>query len=66
LNESLGENMMDPCHVLKALANGWQAPYPDEAVYKDMLLLKDYRLNDFPKDAESKFSVLPASLREKF
>jgi hypothetical protein len=46
---------MEPRRILKALANGWQAPYPDEVVYKDMLLLKDYRLNDFPKDAESKF-----------
>ena len=37
-------------HILKLLANGWEVPYPDEAIHKDMLLLKDYRLNGFPKD----------------
>jgi len=40
--------------ILRVLPNGWEIPYPDEVVCKDMLLLKDYRLNDFPKDAESK------------
>jgi hypothetical protein len=27
--------MMEPRRVLKALANGWQAPYPDEVVYSE-------------------------------
>lgn len=45
---------MEQRRVIKVLANGWQVPYPDEVVYKGMLLLKDYRLNDFPKVADLK------------
>lgn len=38
-------------HILKVLSNGWEVPYPEEAFYEDnLLLLKDYRLNDFPGD----------------
>ncbi len=46
---------MESHRILRVLSNGWEIPYPHEVVYKDMLLLKDYRLNDFPKDADSKF-----------
>jgi hypothetical protein len=30
LNASLGENTRKPRHVLKVLAKGWQAPYPED------------------------------------
>jgi len=46
---------MESRRILKVLANGWEVPCPYEVIYKDTLLLKDYRLNDFPKDAESRF-----------
>jgi hypothetical protein len=39
---------MEPRRIIKVLANGWEAPYPDEVHYGDMLLLKDYRLNGMP------------------
>lgn len=42
---------MESRHILKVLANGWEVPYPDEVIYKDMLLLKDYRLNSYPENA---------------
>jgi len=38
-------------NILKVLNNGWEVPYPSEIIYKDMLILKDYRLNDFPRDS---------------
>lgn len=38
-------------HIIKVLSNGWEVPYPEEAFYRDdLLLIKDYRLNDFPGD----------------
>ena len=42
---------MESLHILKVLSNGWVVPYPEEVIYKDTLLLKDYRLNGFPCDA---------------
>ena len=45
---SKGENAMESRRILKVLANGWEVPYPDEVIYRGMLLLKDYRLNDYP------------------
>ena len=34
--------------ILKVLSNGWEIPYPEEAFYRDdLLLIKDYRLNNF-------------------
>jgi len=42
---------MESIHILKILSNGWEVPYPGNAFYRDNLLLsKDYRLNDFPGD----------------
>lgn len=42
---------MKSSHILKVLANGREVPYPEEAFYQDnLLLIKDYRLNDFPGD----------------
>lgn len=41
---------MESRRILKVLANGWEVPYPDEVIYRGMLLLKDYRLNDYPEN----------------
>jgi hypothetical protein len=46
---------MESCHILRVLNNGWEVPYPSEVIYRDMLFLKDYRLNDFPRDSSGNF-----------
>ena len=48
---------MKPLHILKTLANGWQVPYPEEVIYKDMLILKDYRLNGYPGEALPDYNI---------
>lgn len=40
---------------LKVLANGYEVPYPDELLYKDIIIMKDYRLNDYPKNSDGEF-----------
>lgn len=47
---------MESYQILKVLKNGWVVPYPDEVVYRDMLILKDYRLNDYPRDEKGNFN----------
>lgn len=42
---------MESRRILKVLSNGWEVPYPDEVIYNDMLLLKDYRLNGYPENS---------------
>mgnify|MGYP001287903404 CR=1 FL=1 len=42
---------MESRRILKVLSNGWEVPYPNEVIYRGMLLLKDYRLNGYPENA---------------
>jgi len=42
---------------MKTLANGWQVPYPDQSIHKDMLILKDYRLNGYPGGAIPDYDI---------
>jgi hypothetical protein len=43
---------MKSAPVLKVLSNGWEVPYPEEAFFRNyLLLLKDYRLNSMPEKA---------------
>jgi hypothetical protein len=41
--------------IISILPNGWKVPYPNEVNFYDLLWLKDYRLNDYPKDAQGIF-----------
>ena len=50
---------MDSYRIIKTLKNGYQVPYPEEMIYRDMVFLKDYRLNDYPRDEQGNCRELP-------
>lgn len=49
------EVTMPACPIIKVLPHKLEVPYPEYLVYGDMLFLKDYRLNAFPKDTQGNF-----------
>ena len=48
---------MESRRILRVLANGWQIPYPDKAIHKGSLIVKDYRLNGYPGEASPDYDI---------